>query len=54
MELNGAAPDHDVPVTPTDEEKGLDPQLKKAVEVLLERLVKNAGKQPPGEEEEGE
>jgi tricorn protease len=38
MELNGAVPDHIVPFTPEDEEAGRDPQLKKAVEVLLAQL----------------
>ena len=38
MELNGAVPDHDVPVSPDDEEAGRDPQLAKAVEVLLKEL----------------
>ena len=35
MELHGAVPDHDVPVRPETEEAGEDPQLRKAVEVLL-------------------
>ncbi|MHC4597893.1 MAG: S41 family peptidase, partial [Planctomycetota bacterium] len=38
MELNGAVPDHNVVVTPDDEEAGRDPQLDKAVEVLLREL----------------
>jgi tricorn protease len=35
MELNGAQPDHDLPILPGDEEEGRDPQLDKAVDVLL-------------------
>ncbi|MHC4780111.1 MAG: S41 family peptidase, partial [Planctomycetota bacterium] len=38
MELNGAVPDHIVEVLPDDEEAGRDPQLDKAVDVLLETL----------------
>jgi tricorn protease len=40
MELNGAVPDYDVPLRPEDEVRGRDPQLDKAVEVLLRDLGK--------------
>lgn len=34
LDLNGARPDHSVPLTPADEDAGRDPQLEKALEVL--------------------
>ncbi len=38
FELNGAAPDFPVDLTPADEDAGRDPQLEKAVEVLAESI----------------
>ena len=38
IENEGVAPDFDVEMTPKDVIEGLDPQLEKAVEVVLERL----------------
>ncbi len=43
MELHGAVPDHDVPLTPSDEEAGADPQLDRAVEALLAEIEKPGG-----------
>ena len=40
MELHGAVPDHDVDLGPEDEVHGRDPQLRKAVDVLLKDLEK--------------
>ncbi len=40
MEHHGCVPDYIVPLTPYDEELNRDPQLVKAVEVLLKRLKK--------------
>ena len=38
MEGNGAVPDHEVPLDPSDEAAGNDPQLAKAVQLLLQDL----------------
>ena len=42
LELNGAVPDHIVPPSPTDETRGIDKQLEKAVEVLTQDVRKEA------------
>jgi tricorn protease len=39
MERHGAIPDYDVPLSPEDENADHDPQLEKAVEVLMGRLM---------------
>jgi tricorn protease len=38
MEGNGAQPDIHVEITPEDEAAGRDPQLRTAIDVLLEEL----------------
>ncbi len=41
LDLNGAKPDFPVSLTPADEDKGLDPQLEKAIEVLRKEVAAN-------------
>ena len=41
MEGNGAIPDYPVPLAPADESAGEDPQLEKAVRLLLQDLPPN-------------
>jgi tricorn protease len=38
LELNGAVPDVLVPLLPTDEAQGNDPQLKAAIQALVEEV----------------
>jgi tricorn protease len=47
MELNGCVPDHVVEKTPADEASGADPQLVKAVDVLLKAVAEEAKKPAP-------
>jgi tricorn protease len=42
LDLNGAKPDFPVRLTPADEDKSLDPQLEKAIEVLRKELAGDA------------
>lgn len=39
LDLNGAVPDFPMGLTPADEAQGRDPQLEKALEVLLDRVL---------------
>jgi tricorn protease len=36
LDLNGAQPTHPIGLTPSDEDEGLDPQLEKALELILQ------------------
>jgi C-terminal processing protease CtpA/Prc len=38
MDLNGAVPDHHVPMTPADEISGQDPQMEKALEIIRKEI----------------
>jgi len=43
MDMNGAVPDHLVPMTPSDEISGNDPQMEKALEIIRKEIAS----QPP-------
>ena len=50
VENQGVPPDHDVEQWPTEVNAGRDPQLEKAIQVVLEALERNlpaAPKRPP-------
>ncbi len=38
IEQNGVAPDYQVKNTVPDKHKGLDPQLEKAIQIIMEQL----------------
>lgn len=47
MESNGCVPDHIVPLDPNHEEQGVDPQLERAVEVLLGSIAEERARPSP-------